>query len=275
MTINFLLLLAAALAGCLFVYLMVRAKSRVNRESSVVVKDADSANPILEHPSPNFNDRGGAKISFLILHYTAMNTAQEALDRLCDPAAKVSSHYLVDEEGTVYRLVADDKSAWHAGISFWSGHTNLNNSSIGIEIANPGDRPFTAAQMVAVKQLSRHLVSVHNIPAHHVLGHSDIAPTRKQDPGRFFDWQGLAAQGVGLWPVPNKGDYDRSRDWGQAQLEDAFIQYGYNPDDDFKPVVIAFQRHFQPEVFETPDKVGVTDRETAARLACLLRLSGG
>ena len=230
---------------------------------------------ILEHPSPNFNDRGGATISFLILHYTAMNTAQEALDRLSDPAAKVSAHYLVDEDGTIYRLVADDKSAWHAGVSFWSGNANLNGKSIGIEIANPGDRPFPPAQMAAVTQLCQQIVTAHGIAARHVLAHSDIAPTRKQDPGRFFDWRELASEGIGIWPVPSANDYERSRKWVQTDLRRALSAYGYNPDDDFKFVVTAFQRHFQPEVFQTPVKVGVADGQTAARLACLLRLSGG
>ena len=139
----------------------------------------------------------------LVLHYTGMPSAAAALARLCDPGAKVSAHYLVDEDGTVQALVAEQNRAWHAGVSFWRGATGLNDRSIGIEIVNPGHefgyRPFPPAQMQAVRELCRGILARWPIPARNVVAHSDIAPNRKQDPGELFDWRGLAAAGIGLW----------------------------------------------------------------------------
>lgn len=226
---------------------------------------------IVEHPSPNFDDRKGTKITLLIQHYTAMATAQDALQRLCDPAAKVSSHYLVAEDGTIYHLVDDDKRAWHAGVSYWEDVTDLNSSSIGIEIANPGNVPYPKAQMDAVAALSRSLMRRYNIVPRHVLGHSDIAPARKEDPGQLFDWQGLANDGIGVWPQPLKSDYDRSANWSSDELKRQLNSYGYTAQPELSVVVTAFQRHFQQDVFKTPQQVGVADAETRARLACLLR----
>lgn len=229
---------------------------------------------IIDRPSPNFDDRKDG-VRFLILHYTAMKTAAEALRRLCDPAAKVSSHYLVDEEGTIYRLVAEDKSAWHAGSSYWQGRRNLNSSSVGIEIANPGDRPFPAAQMGAVIDLSRAILSRHKIPRQHVLGHSDIAPDRKIDPGARFDWSSLAANDVGIWPAPAQADYDASRNWGQKEVRQVLTEYGYSPDAEFTKLVTAFQLHFRQELFTgAGGNPGQVDVETAARLAWLVRHKG-
>ena len=144
-------------------------------------------------------------VDMLILHYTGMQTPQEAIDRLRDPLAKVSSHYVVDEDGAILRLVPEDRRAWHAGVSFWRGHTVLNGRSIGIEIVNPGHewgyREFPALQMAAVCDLCLAILSRHRIPARNVVAHSDVAPDRKEDPGEKFDWAGLARNGVGLWPI--------------------------------------------------------------------------
>lgn len=132
----------------------------------------------------------------VVLHYTGMRTGAEALARMCDPAAEVSAHYMVDEDGTVTRLVAEDKRAWHAGRAYWRGVTDINSASIGIELVNPGHewgyRPFTDAQMDSLVPLLADIVKRHDIPRANVVGHSDIAPARKQDPGELFDWDLLA-----------------------------------------------------------------------------------
>jgi N-acetylmuramoyl-L-alanine amidase len=141
----------------------------------------------------------------VVLHYTGMQTMQEALDRLCDPAAEVSAHYLIDEDGTVIRLVPEEKRAWHAGRSYWRGITDVNSASIGIEIVNPGHefgyRPFTDAQMESLIPLLSSIMARHNIEPANVVGHSDVAPARKQDPGELFEWELLARYGLAL-PTP-------------------------------------------------------------------------
>ncbi len=156
-------------------------------------------------PSPNHNARpDGAVIDMLILHYTGLPTLQESLDRLCDPSADVSAHYLIAEEGEVHALVPEDRRAWHAGVAYWRGDKDINSRSIGIELQNPGHefgyRAYPVAQMTSLVELSLEILGRHPIPARHVLGHSDVSPDRKQDPGELFDWAGLAAAGIGLWP---------------------------------------------------------------------------
>jgi N-acetylmuramoyl-L-alanine amidase len=232
---------------------------------------------IIEHPSPNFNDRrNGANPDFIIFHYTDMHSAPAALRRLCDPQAEVSAHYLIDEEGAIYKLVDETKRAWHAGKSWWAGEEDLNSRSIGIELAHPGHSfgygPFPAAQMAALTSLCRNILKRHAIPARHVLAHSDIAPARKRDPGELFDWKGLADAGIGLWPAPRPEDSGRAAALlsDEGALRAALTSYGYAPDIDLKTVLTAFQRHFHPEVFKTPERIGVPDRETAARLSALL-----
>ena len=148
-------------------------------------------------PSPNHDDRGGAAIDMLVLHYTGMKTAEAALERLCDPAAKVSAHYTIDEDGTVYAHVPEARRAWHAGVSFWAGATDINSRSIGIELVNPGHefgyRDFPDAQIAALITLCHGILLRHPIPSARVLGHSDVAPARKEDPGELFPWERLAA----------------------------------------------------------------------------------
>lgn len=156
-------------------------------------------------PSPNFDERE-RPIDMIVLHYTGMKTAQEAIDRLRDPEAKVSAHYVLDEDGTLYNLVDESKRAWHAGVSKWRGVDNVNHNSIGIEIVNPGHewgyRPFTKAQYDVLIPLCQQLKARYNIPDENIIGHSDVAPGRKQDPGELFDWKLLADNGLGLWPRP-------------------------------------------------------------------------
>lgn len=225
----------------------------------------------VERPSPNFNDRKGESVQFLVIHCTEMATAEAAIERLCDPATQVSAHYVVDEQGTVYRLVAEDKRAWHAGVSYWDGKTDLNSSSVGIEIANPGEVPYPQAQMDAVIALSRDIVNRYNIRSSYIVAHSDIAPDRKQDPGALFDWQAFSASNLGVWPNPSQVDYNTSAKWTQQDLQAALIKLGFRPTIDQPTLITAFQRHFQPEVFKTPTQVGTADAEGKARLACLVR----
>lgn len=159
---------------------------------------------IIARPSPNYNDRAPGAINMLVLHYTGMASCEDALARLCDPVAQVSAHYLIDEDGTVYQLVAEQHRAWHAGVSFWKGERDINSRSIGIELVNPGHelgyRAFPQIQMQALADLAHEILARHPIPPDRVLGHSDVAPGRKRDPGELFDWQWLAGQGIGVWP---------------------------------------------------------------------------
>lgn len=198
----------------------------------------------------------------IVLHYTGMESADDALARMCDPASDVSAHYMIDEDGSVSRLVAEDMRAWHAGVSSWVGATDINDRSIGIELVNPGHefgyRAFPELQMAALEGLAREIVARHGVPAHRVLGHSDVAPARKSDPGELFDWRGLAGRGIGVWS-------EASADQGQADPIQLLVQYGYGVDDaDPTPAVIAFQRHFRPSRID-----GAIDPETAARLSDL------
>jgi N-acetylmuramoyl-L-alanine amidase len=214
-------------------------------------------------PSPNADARpAGAEIDHLVLHYTGMQTATGAIARLRDPVAKVSSHYVVDEDGTVYALVGETLRAWHAGISFWRGARELNGRSIGIEIVNPGHewgyRAFPAAQMLAVRDLCLKILARHPIPARNVVGHSDIAPNRKQDPGELFPWAWLAGQGVGLWT-------ESTGPAGDLMADLAAI--GYDTSLPPRDVITTFQRHFLPQHL-----TGVADEKTTGRAAALLNL---
>jgi N-acetylmuramoyl-L-alanine amidase len=159
-----------------------------------------------DSPSPNWNERK-LPVSLVVLHYTGMETAQAALARMCDPAAEVSAHYMIEEDGTVHRLVAEEHRAWHAGRSYWRGITDINSASIGIELVNPGHehgyRPFPEAQMEALIPLLAGIMARHNIDPAGVLGHSDVAPARKEDPGELFEWEVLARYGLAL-PRPSR-----------------------------------------------------------------------
>lgn len=203
----------------------------------------DSA--VLEQPSPNFNDRrDGDHVTMLVLHYTGMQSGTAALERLCDPEAAVSAHYLIEEDGRIFRLVAEEKRAWHAGVGFWRGESDINSRSVGIEIVNPGHefgyRPFPAAQMKSVVALSRDIVARHQIAPINVIGHSDLAPSRKMDPGELFDWPLLAAEDVGICCVPDTEDVPT-----KDQFLDDLRAIGYDMDDP-SACIIAFQRHWVP-----------------------------
>ncbi|MCP4329384.1 MAG: N-acetylmuramoyl-L-alanine amidase [Alphaproteobacteria bacterium] len=214
--------------------------------------------------SPNHGPRVSNPVDILLLHYTGMERAADALDRLTDAETGVSAHYMIDEDGTVYRLVAEERRAWHAGRSCWAGEADINSRSIGIELVNPGHefgyRPFPQAQIAALIDLAGEIIARHPIPRWRVLGHSDVAPSRKLDPGEMFDWPGLAAAGIGVWPQ----DVDTSA-VDLAAAADDLAAFGYcmsGGGDRAQTVtdsVVAFQRHYRPRRID-----GEIDGETAA-----------
>jgi N-acetylmuramoyl-L-alanine amidase len=234
------------------------------------------------HPSPNHGERAsGAPIDMVVLHYTGMQSADAALQRLCDPRAEVSAHYVVYEDGNVLQCVPESRRAWHAGRSFWKGETDINSRSIGVEIVNPGHefgyRPFPEPQIEAVTELVRDICRRHDIHPWMVLAHSDIAPDRKQDPGELFPWQELFETGVGHYVAPSpigSGLFMQEGDRGQPveAIQSMLALYGYyigitgEFDQKTRLVVMAFQRHFRPEVID-----GVVDQSTVETLAELLR----
>ncbi len=218
----------------------------------------------IECPSPNFDERA-LPVSMLVLHYTGMTDAASAIARLSDPAAEVSCHYLVAEDGQVVRMVPEERRAWHAGRSRWGGITDVNSASIGIELVNPGHefgyRPFPAEQMSALIPLAADIVRRHHIRPRDVVGHSDIAPARKQDPGELFDWEALARVHLAL-PRPTRDLADPH--WSDGGFLLALERFGYDVADG-PAAVTAFQRRFRPEV---PD--GVVDGQCRAILLRLL-----
>lgn len=237
--------------------------------------------PLEETPSPNYGPRaGGGPVDILLMHYTQMESGEAALKWLCDPRSNVSSHYLVFEDGRVVRLVDEARRAYHAGVSVWAGETDINSRSIGIEIVNPGHeggyRPFPTVQIDALIALSHAILLRHPIPPERVLGHSDVAPLRKMDPGELFPWRRLHEEGVGyyLTPAPpGNGVGPRAGDRGVeiVRLKDKFRQYGYGLaesdefDREMQAVVSAFQRHFRPARID-----GIADASTKETLDRLL-----
>lgn len=210
---------------------------------------------IIDHPSPNFGDRPkNSQIDILVLHYTGMQSGQEAIDRLCDPASSVSSHYLIEEDGRIFRLVDEEKRAWHAGRGEWQKCVDVNSNSIGIEIVNPGHefgyRAFPDIQIKSVIELCQDILGRHTIPASRIIAHSDMAPDRKEDPGELFPWQELAKHGIGLWP-----DIDPKAIRPDEEFDHLLDIIGYGKNDAIKRC-IAFQRHWRPR-----DISGVVDDE--------------
>ena len=233
-------------------------------------------------PSPNFGARkDGLTPNLLLLHYTGMESAEAARDWLLNPESEVSSHYLVLEDGGIVQMVAEEHRAWHAGNSVWKGLRDINSASIGIEIANgghPAGLPdFPEPQISALITLCKDIIARHGILPERVLGHSDVAPVRKVDPGERFPWQRLAEAGVGHWVEPSpiaSGRYFQRGDGGPPveALQAMLGYYGYDT-----PVsgefcartegdVAAFQRHFRPERVD-----GVADFSTIDTLHRLLK----
>jgi N-acetylmuramoyl-L-alanine amidase len=221
---------------------------------------------IIERPSPNHDPRAEGPVDILVMHYTGMCTAEEALQRLCNPEAKVSSHYTVDRDGTAYAHVPEDRRARHAGVSYWAGVRDVNSRSIGIEIVNPGHEfgyiPFSEPQIEALIELSRGILARHPIPPSRVVGHSDVAPNRKQDPGELFPWARLAENGIGLWPDTQhvRPAAPRTSDAVERELAARLGRYGYGlpPEIDWPltDVIAAFQRRFRPSRLD-----GIADAE--------------
>ena len=235
---------------------------------------------MIERPSPNWNARRGGRVAdMVILHYTGMKSAEAAIERLCDPTAQVSSHYLIDRDGALVRMVPEEARAWHAGASSWHGETDINSRSIGIELVNPGHAhgyvDFPEPQMRGLLGLLEALYSRHDIVPRQLLAHSDIAPGRKQDPGERFDWHRLWREGFGLWapPAPASGaPVLASGDAGPevAELQRVFADFGYGLaatgcyDTATEQVITAFQRHWRP--------LRVDGRADASTLDTLTRL---
>ena len=233
-------------------------------------------------PSPNIEvRRNGCKPDMLILHYTGMDDAKVACKWLCDPVSRVSCHYLVDERGVITQMVDEGMRAWHAGVSSWKGDEDINSRSIGIEIHNPGHTAgypdFPEAQMLAVIALSKDIIARHRISPTCVLGHSDIAPMRKIDPGEKFDWARLHAERVGHWVTPEPiggGTFLQLGDQGQAveALQSMLQLYGYATESNgvydvfTQATVRALQRHFRPARVD-----GIADSSTVITLHRLLQ----
>ncbi|WP_077228539.1 N-acetylmuramoyl-L-alanine amidase [Sphingomonas hengshuiensis] len=215
-------------------------------------------------PSPNFDARA-LPISMIVLHYTGMESGEAAIARLRDPEAKVSAHYVVEEDGTILKLVDEEKRAWHAGRSHWRGITDVNSASVGIELVNPGHefgyRTFPDAQMGALIPLVAAIKARHGITRGNVVGHSDIAPARKQDPGELFHWHALARLRLAL-PRPTRNLVDPG--WPDAGFMLALERFGYDVEDR-EAAVRAFQRRFRPEMID-----GEVDGECRCLLLALL-----
>lgn len=233
---------------------------------------------MIDRPSPNHGPRPEATpIDLIVLHYTGMPGGAEALDRLCDPAAEVSAHYLIEEDGRLFRLVAEERRAWHAGVACWGGECDVNSRSIGIELVNPGHefgyRDFPEAQIAALLALLADIRSRHRIPKHRLVGHSDVAPQRKQDPGELFPWQRLAEAGFGLWPDARQSAFDLQPD--HAATQRLLRRFGYDiptdgrEDAQDRAVIRAFHRRFRPEALDAP-----ADLDTYRLIDSLVRQAG-
>ncbi len=239
--------------------------------ASGLIAEFDSA---AKFASPNFNQRA-LPVSMLVLHYTGMKTAGDALNRLCDPKAKVSAHYVVDESGKVFQLVAEEKRAWHAGLSYWRGITDVNSASIGVEIVNGGHDfalpPFPAAQISSVKALCKDIISRHSILPVNIVGHNEIALSRKLDPGEKFPWQALAEAGIGLWPERTSL---RRKTWTKTEAKQLLSAIGYEVNSvpfsgkDQHCLISEFQRRYRPQQID-----GVLDEQTWQLLHGLFVLS--
>lgn len=229
--------------------------------------------PIIHRPSPNFDARAPEKrITHVIVHYTGMPLFAEALQRLTTPAAKVSAHYAIGRDGQIFQLVAEQDRAWHTGVSYWRGERDMNSCSIGIELDNPGHQhgyqAFPSVQIDSLKNLLHAIRQRHALPASAVLGHSDIAPARKEDPGELFPWEDLARDGFGLWPRATAPVTAATLTDIAAWLRQlGFECPGDEFDRSFRQTLLAFQRHWHPE-----SMTGTPNAETAARLALLATL---
>jgi N-acetylmuramoyl-L-alanine amidase len=212
--------------------------------------------PYLERPSPNFDER---RPNFVIIHHTSHDGAERALSTLTDPLRRVSAHYLIARDGTIYYLVDELARAWHAGDSYWGGSRDLNSASIGVELDNDGDEPFAGPQIESLLTLLADLKERYKIPTANFLGHGDVAPARKTDPSRHFPWKRLAALGFGLWCAPPYPEV-----LAESDTATLLVAFGYDTGD-LDAAVAAFKRHFVPE--DSSDEVTAEHR---ALLNCLV-----
>lgn len=211
---------------------------------------------VLWHPSPNFTPRrNNATPSLVVLHHTAMCSFKAALDRLCDPSAEVSAHYLIKETGDVIQLVQETQRAWHAGAGQWGDITDVNSHSIGIELANTGAHPYPEPQMATLEGLLAQILTRHAIKPERVIAHSDMAPLRKSDPGKKFDWLRLARSGLSIWPQMADP---------QDAFDKLFTRFGFSPDLSTEACLTAFRLRFRPGVVGPKD---ATDHALIADLA--------
>ncbi len=207
---------------------------------------------MINHPSPNFGERrDGMLPDMVVIHYTAMPSAGAALKTLCDPQTEVSAHYLIEEDGTAMSLVPEDMRAWHAGAGRWGEVDDVNSRSVGIELANDGFSPFAAAQMDALVDVLKGIKARWNIRAERVIGHSDMAPGRKIDPGPRFDWRRLAIEGLSVWPTPSSVSGESSSDeTPKGDDDDRFAalvaRFGYTATQDFDLLLKSFRLRFRP-----------------------------
>jgi N-acetylmuramoyl-L-alanine amidase len=239
----------------------------------------------IDWPSPNFNDRvDGEKPSMLVIHFTGMRSTADVLERLCDTkhVPPVSSHYLIDEAGNIYTLVDEEKRAWHAGVSYWHGNRDVNSSSIGIEISNRKHEAYTPEQLVSLTMLCQDIMARHNIKPENVVGHSDVAPDRKQDPGYHFPWQKMAQNDVGIWPKPTLRDKFNAAAVAKKpeKLKKLFADAGYQVEafGENKPsleqLINAFQQRYEQDAFNNPKKTpGVATKDTVAQLRAVARIN--
>lgn len=199
---------------------------------------------IIDHPSPNFGSRReGLQPELIVLHYTAMQTAEAALTRLCDPQYEVSAHYLITEEGRCFQMVHEADRAWHAGAGTWAGRGDVNSRSIGIELANTGAAPFAEPQMRCLETLLSGIMQRWSIGPVGVIGHSDFAPERKSDPGARFDWRRLALQELSIWSAAQDATGPVTSDRFQAALQ----RCGYPTEDTAADALLsAFRLRFAP-----------------------------
>lgn len=209
---------------------------------------------IIDRPSPNYGDRRGWPVELIVLHYTAMTDAEAAIERLCDPETEVSAHYLIARNGALYRLVDEDKRAWHAGSGRWAGRDDVNSRSIGIELDNDGTAPFDEALMTTLEALLSDLLERHALHPKAVIGHSDLAPDRKSDPGPRFDWSRLAEKHLSVWPEASmRGEFMRDAAY-----------FGYPVEQGEAHVLSAFRQRFRPGMTGPRD---VADEAMMAGLA--------
>mgnify|MGYP002525710897 CR=1 FL=1 len=220
----------------------------------------------------------------LVIHFTGMRSTADVLERLCDDKRqkKVSAHYLIDEAGNIYTLVPEEKRAWHAGVSFWHGNRDVNSSSIGIEISNRKHQPYTPEQMLSLTMLCQDIMARHNIKPENVVGHSDIAPDRKEDPGYHFPWKKMAQHDVGIFPKPTLREKFNAAAVAKKpeKLKKLFEQAGYRTEafgknkPTLEQLINAFQQRYEQDAFNSDKKTpGVATKDTVAMLRAVARVN--